>query len=90
MRSEGEVILGSRAVAPAPAANPVLFAPITGVILAVEVAVGDTVTSGQPMLVLEAMKMETVLSAPRAGVVKTVNVAVQDRVRTADILVELE
>jgi len=90
VRSEGEVILGSRAVAPEPDADPVLVAPITGVILAVEVAVGDSVTEGQPMLILEAMKMETILSAPRDGVVKTVNVAVNDRVRTADVLIELE
>jgi acetyl-CoA/propionyl-CoA carboxylase biotin carboxyl carrier protein len=90
VRSEGEVILGSRPAAPAPAADPVLVAPITGVILAVEVAVGDTVTEGQPMMVLEAMKMETVLRAPRDGVVKTLNVVVQDRVRTDDVLAELE
>jgi biotin carboxyl carrier protein len=90
VRSEGEVILGSRPAAPAPVADPVLVAPITGVILAVEVAVGDTVTEGQPMMVLEAMKMETVLRAPRDGVVKTLNVVVQDRVRTDDVLAELE
>ena len=91
VRSEGEVILGAAAASPQvePPTDPVLRAPITGVILSVDVAEGDQVSEGQPLLVLEAMKMETVLRAPFTGTVSKVHVAAGDTVRTAEVLAEL-
>lgn len=90
VRSAGEIVLsadtGAREL---PEAEPVLRAPITGVILEVLVAEGQTVQRGAALVVLEAMKMETVLRAPRAGRVSSVHVAAGDRVRTNTALVEV-
>jgi acetyl-CoA/propionyl-CoA carboxylase biotin carboxyl carrier protein len=55
------------------AAGPVL-APMPGTVAAVHVSIGDQVAAGQPLLVVEAMKMEHVLAAPVDGVVSTLSV----------------
>ena len=47
-----------------------VVAPMQGTILTVLVSDGDEVTAGQPIVVLEAMKMETTVPAPRAGTVE--------------------
>jgi len=65
-------------------------APMTGSVLAIHVAAGDAVQAGQPLLVLEAMKMEHTLSAPRAGRIADVHVAKGAQVADADVLLELE
>ncbi|QQR88596.1 MAG: biotin/lipoyl-binding protein [Myxococcales bacterium] len=49
-------------------------APIPGQILAIHVKAGDTVTSGQALCVLEAMKMENEIQATRGGVIDQVHV----------------
>ncbi|MFJ3519917.1 acetyl/propionyl/methylcrotonyl-CoA carboxylase subunit alpha [Streptomyces sp. NPDC090131] len=51
-----------------------LAAPMPGTVTVVKVAVGDTVTAGQSLLVVEAMKMEHVISAPHAGTVTELDV----------------
>ncbi|WP_433338934.1 acetyl/propionyl/methylcrotonyl-CoA carboxylase subunit alpha [Spirillospora sp. CA-294931] len=51
------------------AGDGVLRSPMPGTVLAVKVAEGDTVTEGQPLVVVEAMKMEHTVTAPIAGVV---------------------
>ena len=65
-------------------------APMPGTVIKVLVAPGDHVKARQPLLVLEAMKMETPLTAPYDAVVRTVNVAEGDRVAGGAVLVELE
>lgn len=60
-----------------------LRAPMPGKIVAASAKVGDTVVKGQPIVVLEAMKMEHALTAPFDGVVSEIGVAVGDQV-TAD------
>ncbi|WP_181796145.1 biotin/lipoyl-containing protein, partial [Streptomyces sp. WELS2] len=51
-----------------------LTAPMPGTVTVVKVAVGDEVTAGQSLLVVEAMKMEHVISAPHAGTVAALDV----------------
>ena len=65
-------------------------APVAGVVARVAVAVGDTVVAGQPLVCVEAMKMEMWLNAGAAGVVRAVNVKVRDSVASGAVLVELE
>jgi acetyl/propionyl-CoA carboxylase alpha subunit len=65
-------------------------APMPGTVIRVLVAAGDRVQPRQPLLVLEAMKMETPLASPYAGVVRALHVAEGDRVAGGAVLVELE
>ena len=50
-----------------------MSAPMPGVVLKILVAVGDQVTKGTPLLILEAMKMEHQLTAPNDGTVASIN-----------------
>jgi biotin carboxyl carrier protein len=50
-----------------------MSAPMPGVVLKILVAVGDDVTKGTPLLILEAMKMEHQLTAPRDGTIASIN-----------------
>jgi glutaconyl-CoA/methylmalonyl-CoA decarboxylase subunit gamma len=61
-----------------------------GRIVRLLVAEGDAVTKGEPMLVVEAMKMENEIKAPRDGVIKRFAVAAGDVVEAKAVLVELE
>jgi geranyl-CoA carboxylase alpha subunit len=65
-------------------------APVAGVVAQVAVAVGDVVVAGQPLVCVEAMKMEMWLHAATAGVVRAVNVKSKDAVASGAVLVELE
>jgi biotin carboxyl carrier protein len=64
--------------------------PMPGRIVSVDVKVGDQVKKGQPMLVLEAMKMQNEVSAPTEGLVKAVNVKPGQTVDSSTILIEIE
>ncbi len=65
-------------------------APMPGKVLTLAVEVGDVVTKGQTLAVLEAMKMEHALTAPRDGVVDTVATKEGAQVGDGDVLVTLE
>jgi acetyl/propionyl-CoA carboxylase alpha subunit len=67
-----------------------LVAPMPGKVVRVEVAVGDSVAAGDPLVVLEAMKMEQVVRAPEAGVVAAVLVAEGAQVDGGQALVVLD
>ena len=67
-----------------------LRASMNGRVVAVLVAVGDRVEAGQPILTLEAMKMEHIHSAPLSGIVKAVNVSTGDQVPASRVLAEIE
>jgi biotin carboxyl carrier protein len=67
-----------------------LEAPMPGVVTKVMVVVGEEVAKGQPLLALEAMKMEHVIRAPRAGRVKKVSASPGQMVQAGMALVELE
>jgi pyruvate carboxylase len=61
-----------------------------GTVIRVLVSKGDKVQPRQPLVVLEAMKMETPVVSPYAAVVRVVHVAEGDRVSGGELLVELE
>jgi len=65
-------------------------APLPGKIIDLRVKAGDTVSRGQPLLVLEAMKMEHTLTAPAEGKVKSVRYGVGEQVPEGAELVEFE
>jgi acetyl/propionyl-CoA carboxylase alpha subunit len=67
-----------------------VVAPMPGTVVEVAVEVGETVDAGQPLVVLEAMKMETPLRAPADGTVGAVHVAAGDHVARGAVLVSLE
>ncbi len=67
-----------------------LKAPMPGRVLSVFVAEGDAVTRGQPLLVMEAMKMEHRITAPADGTVKALEVAVGDQVANGATMIVLE
>jgi len=73
--------------APANSANA-LTAPMAGTVVKVLIEAGAQVTSGQTLLVLEAMKMETEVTAPHDGTVKSVEVAVGDAVQGGQVMIE--
>ncbi len=60
---------------------------IPGKVVAVSVAAGDTVTAGQQLLVVEAMKMQNELRSPRDGTVERLGVAVGATIEIGDLLV---
>ncbi|MFI5054475.1 MAG: biotin/lipoyl-containing protein, partial [Acidimicrobiia bacterium] len=65
-------------------------APMPGTVIKVLVAAGERVSARQPLVVLEAMKMETPLASPYDATVRAVHVAEGDRVAGGALLVELE
>ena len=77
------------APAPAPAGASVVEAPMPGKILKISVAVGASVSSGDVLLILEAMKMENEISAPAGGTVREIRAREGDSVNTGDVLIVL-
>src|SRR6185295_9045954 len=67
----------------------VIKAPMPGLIVDLRVKDGDAVKTGDPLLVLEAMKMENIIKSPGDGQVKKVNVKKGDRVEKGQLLIEL-
>ena len=72
------------------ATESTLSAQMPGTVLSVLVAEGDTVRAHQPLLVLEAMKMETPVTSPHEATVRRLLVAEGDQVAAGQELVELE
>lgn len=67
-----------------------LKAPMPGKIVAVSVNVGDKVLHGQPVVILEAMKMENELKAPVGGMVSKISAKVGTSVEKNELLIEIE
>ncbi len=74
----------------AAAAARVARAPVAGVVAQLAVEPGQRVVAGQPLVCVEAMKMEMWLQAAAAGVVSVVHVALRDTVASGAVLIELE
>ena len=67
-----------------------LTAPMPGKVTAVFVSVGETVTAGQSLMILEAMKMEHTIKAPAEGIVATLPFAVGEQVPDSAVLITFE
>jgi propionyl-CoA carboxylase alpha chain len=67
-----------------------LVAPMPGNVIRLGATVGDTVTSGQPLIWLEAMKMEHTITAPADGVLAELNVATGQQVEVGAVLARVE
>ena len=61
-----------------------------GLLVALHVNEGDHVEAGQPLAVVEAMKMENILRAEKAGVVKSVNASTGDSLAVDAVILEME
>lgn len=67
-----------------------LLAPMPGSVVRVGATVGDTVTAGQPLIWLEAMKMEHTIAAPEDGVLTELNVGAGQQVEVGAVLARVE
>ncbi|WP_338447386.1 acetyl/propionyl/methylcrotonyl-CoA carboxylase subunit alpha [Pelagerythrobacter marensis] len=76
--------------ATASAADGAILAPMPGKVIAVDVAEGDTVTAGQRLMVLEAMKMEHALTAPFDGTVTALSASEGAQVQVEAVLAVVE
>lgn len=68
----------------------VLKAPMPGLIHKISVSAGDTVQKGEPLLILEAMKMENLIKSPGDGTIKEVVAAVGNSVEKNAVLIRFE
>ena len=76
--------------ADAAVAHGSLLAPMPGAVVRIGAAVGDTVTAGQPLIWLEAMKMEHTIAAPNAGVLAELNVQPGQQVDVGAVLARVD
>ena len=67
-----------------------LRAPMPGKVIAINVSVGDQVSEGQTLMVVEAMKMEHAITAPTAGSIAEIGYAVGDSVNERSTLLQMD
>ena len=67
-----------------------ISAPMPGLVTGIKVNPGDKVEKGEPLIILEAMKMENVIAAPHEAVVKNIRVTISQAVERGFTLIELE
>lgn len=65
-------------------------APMPGLILDIQVKVGQEIKENDAMLILEAMKMENIITSPRDGIIKSIVVNKSDAVDKNQLLIEFE
>jgi methylmalonyl-CoA carboxyltransferase small subunit len=70
--------------------DKVCRSPVAGIVVRVNVQTGQQIQANDPLLVLEAMKMETNITSPVAGKVKAINAGVGDGVQVGQVLVEFD
>ena len=67
-----------------------LLSPMPGLLVALHVVAGDKVEAGQPLAVVEAMKMENILRAAKPATVSRIDAAVGDSLAVDAVILELE
>jgi propionyl-CoA carboxylase alpha chain len=67
-----------------------LLCPMPGLVTTIHVKAGDKVEAGQPLAIVEAMKMENILRAEKSGVIKTVNALAGESLAVDSIILEME
>ncbi|MGA0600897.1 acetyl-CoA carboxylase biotin carboxylase subunit [Caulobacter sp. KR2-114] len=72
-----------------PDTSRLVISPMPGLVVSMDVAVGEEVKEGQVVCVIEAMKMQNIIRAERDGVIKTVGAKAGDSVAADDVLAEL-
>jgi geranyl-CoA carboxylase alpha subunit len=85
-----DLTLAGPAIAAATGSDGKVRAAMTGRVVAILVKPGEIVAAGQPVMTLEAMKMEHVHAAPIAGIVSAIDVSEGEQVTTGKIVVEIE
>jgi propionyl-CoA carboxylase alpha chain len=73
-----------------PDTSKLLLCPMPGLIVKVDVEVGDQVQDGQALCTVEEMKMENILRAERGGKVSKINASAGDNLAVDDIIMEFE
>lgn len=73
-----------------PDTSKMLLCPMPGLMVKLSVSEGDTVEEGQPLCVVEAMKMENILRAERKAVVSKINVSQGDSLSVDEVILEFE
>ena len=81
-RHEGGALAG--------ATDGAVLSPMPGKVIALDVTTGDTVTAGQKLMVLEAMKMEHGITAPFDGIVREIGPALNEQVASDALLIRIE
>jgi propionyl-CoA carboxylase alpha chain len=74
----------------APDTSKLLLCPMPGLIVKLDVVVGDEVQEGQALCTIEAMKMENILRAEKKGIVSKVNAEPGDSLAVDDVIIEFE
>lgn len=73
----------------ASAGGGVVTSPLAGTVVSIEVALGQVVKQGQPVIVLEAMKMNTHVTASRGGTVTAISIAAGATVSEGQVLLSI-
>ena len=91
VRTRREQLLADAEVASRGHGGPIdVRASLPGLVVAVKAAEGSEVAEGDPLLTIEAMKMQNEVRAPRAGRIGTVAVAAGEKVATGALLLRIE
>ena len=83
-------VLSSEGKKPVAATPGTVVSPIPGLVLAIKVKIGDKVKTGDTIIVLEAMKMESDIASTATGTVKKIHVKEQQSIQESDPIIEVE
>lgn len=64
--------------------------PLSAIVVSIDVAIGDSVSEGQNIVTLEAMKMNTMITANKAGVISAIQVKAGDAVEEGQVILSIE